>query len=172
MKPKPQILEVWGDFACFSRPELKVERFSYPIITPSAARGIFDAIYCREGREKMLATHKQLHESAVDICRQIGGSEEDQQTAKKIFDEKTIPLLHNTLTELDSLKTESEKAIAGMKQAQTIYDTQTKASLHKVQKLLTDAGTVVKNNVGQVNQEMLASARITKNGNPHQLRKA
>lgn len=38
-------LEVWGDLACFTRPEMKVERFSYPIITPSAARGIFDAIY-------------------------------------------------------------------------------------------------------------------------------
>jgi CRISPR-associated protein Cas5d len=51
MKPKLQVLEVWGDFACFSRPELKVERFSYPIITPSAARGIFDAIYCKPNRE-------------------------------------------------------------------------------------------------------------------------
>ncbi len=40
-------LEVWGDFACFSRPELKVERFSYPCPTPSAARGIFDAIYVK-----------------------------------------------------------------------------------------------------------------------------
>jgi len=39
------ILEVWGDLACFTRPEMKVERFSYPVITPSAARGIFDAIY-------------------------------------------------------------------------------------------------------------------------------
>ena len=38
-------LEVWGDFACFTRPEMKVERFSYPVMTPSAARGIFDAIY-------------------------------------------------------------------------------------------------------------------------------
>jgi len=38
-------LETWGDLACFSRPEMKVERYSYPIITPSAARGIFDAIY-------------------------------------------------------------------------------------------------------------------------------
>jgi len=36
---------VWGDFACFTRPEMKVERFSYPFITPLAARGIFDAIY-------------------------------------------------------------------------------------------------------------------------------
>ena len=47
MKPKNQILEVWGELACFSRPEMKVERFSYPVITPSAARGIFDAIYCK-----------------------------------------------------------------------------------------------------------------------------
>lgn len=38
-------LEVWGDFACFTRPEFKVERFSYPVMTPSAARAIFDAIY-------------------------------------------------------------------------------------------------------------------------------
>lgn len=39
------ILEVWGDFACFSRPEMKVERYSYPCPTPSAARGCFEAIY-------------------------------------------------------------------------------------------------------------------------------
>ena len=38
-------LEVWGDFACFARPEMKVERYSYPCPTPSAARGIFEAIY-------------------------------------------------------------------------------------------------------------------------------
>lgn len=37
-------LEVWGDIACFTRPELKVERVSYDVITPSAARAIFEAI--------------------------------------------------------------------------------------------------------------------------------
>lgn len=37
-------LEVWGDWACFTRPELKVERVSYDVITPSAARAIFEAI--------------------------------------------------------------------------------------------------------------------------------
>jgi CRISPR-associated protein Cas5d len=45
--PQDQVLEVWGELACFTRPELKVERFSYPVITPSAARGIYDAIYCK-----------------------------------------------------------------------------------------------------------------------------
>ncbi|MGI6294458.1 MAG: type I-C CRISPR-associated protein Cas5c [Armatimonadota bacterium] len=48
MQPRTQTLEVWGDFACFSRPEMKVERFSYPVITPSAARAIFDAIYWKK----------------------------------------------------------------------------------------------------------------------------
>lgn len=38
-------LEVWGDRACFTRPELKVERVSYDVITPSAARAIFEAIF-------------------------------------------------------------------------------------------------------------------------------
>lgn len=37
-------LNVWGEFALFTRPELKVERLSYPFMTPSAARGILDAI--------------------------------------------------------------------------------------------------------------------------------
>ena len=38
-------MEVWGDYACFSRPEMKVERVSYDVMTPSAARGILEAIY-------------------------------------------------------------------------------------------------------------------------------
>lgn len=38
-------LEVWSDMACFTRPELKVERVSYDVITPSAARAIFEAIF-------------------------------------------------------------------------------------------------------------------------------
>jgi CRISPR-associated protein Cas5d len=37
-------VKVWGDYACFTRPELKVERLSYPIMTPSSARGVLDAI--------------------------------------------------------------------------------------------------------------------------------
>lgn len=39
------VLHVWGEFACFTRPEMKIERVSYDVMTPSAARGIFEAIY-------------------------------------------------------------------------------------------------------------------------------
>lgn len=38
-------LKVWGDYALFTRPEMKVERVSYDVMTPSAARGILEAIY-------------------------------------------------------------------------------------------------------------------------------
>lgn len=42
-------VSVWGDYALFSRPEFKVERCSYDIMTPSAARGILESIYWHPG---------------------------------------------------------------------------------------------------------------------------
>lgn len=42
--PRTLCLKTWGDYACFTRPEMKVERVSYDVITPSAARAIFEAI--------------------------------------------------------------------------------------------------------------------------------
>ncbi|HEY8292214.1 MAG TPA: CRISPR-associated protein Cas5, partial [Thermomicrobiales bacterium] len=40
----PLAVKVWGDYAVFTRPEMKVERLTYPVMTPSAARGILEAI--------------------------------------------------------------------------------------------------------------------------------
>ncbi len=45
----PVSLEVWGDYALFSRPELKTERVSYDVMTPSAARGLIEAIFWHPG---------------------------------------------------------------------------------------------------------------------------
>jgi CRISPR-associated protein Cas5d len=42
-------LEVTGDYACFTRPEMKVERVSYDVITPSAARAVFESILWKPG---------------------------------------------------------------------------------------------------------------------------
>lgn len=44
---KEIVIDVWGDFACFSRPESKVERLTYPVPTPSAMRGVLSAIYSK-----------------------------------------------------------------------------------------------------------------------------
>ncbi len=43
----PLSVRIWGDWACFTRPEMKVERVSYPVMTPSAARGVLEAIFWR-----------------------------------------------------------------------------------------------------------------------------
>lgn len=56
-------LEVWGDWACFTRPELKVERVSYDVITPSAARSIFEAIFWKP------AIHWQV--TKIEVLRPI-----------------------------------------------------------------------------------------------------
>lgn len=45
----PIRLEVWGDYACFTRPEMKTERVSYDVMTPSAARGLLEAIFWHPG---------------------------------------------------------------------------------------------------------------------------
>ncbi len=56
-------LEVTGDFACFTRPEMKVERVSYDVMTPSAARAIFDAILWKP------AIHWRIHK--IEVLRPI-----------------------------------------------------------------------------------------------------
>lgn len=43
----PLEVRVWGEFACFTRPEMKVERVTYAVMTPSAARGVLEAILWR-----------------------------------------------------------------------------------------------------------------------------
>ena len=42
-------IEVWGDYACFTRPEMKTERVSYDVMTPSSARGLLEAVYWHPG---------------------------------------------------------------------------------------------------------------------------
>lgn len=50
----PLVVEVSGEFACFTRPELKAERFSYEVMTPSAARGVLEAIFWRPEFEYLI----------------------------------------------------------------------------------------------------------------------
>lgn len=59
----PIAVEVWGDLAMFTRPEFKVERISYDVITPSAARGILEAIYWHPG-VKYVIDH-------IQVCKPI-----------------------------------------------------------------------------------------------------
>ena len=56
-------LEVWGDYALFTRPEMKVERVSYDVMTPSAARGLIEAVYWHPGLK--------WHIDRIHVCAPI-----------------------------------------------------------------------------------------------------
>ncbi|MGI8810729.1 MAG: type I-C CRISPR-associated protein Cas5c [Acidimicrobiales bacterium] len=59
----PVSVRVWGDFACFTRPEFGVERVSYPVMTPTAAVGVLDAIFWKpEFRWRIVA---------IDVLRPV-----------------------------------------------------------------------------------------------------
>jgi len=87
--------------------------------------------------------------------------DERQAAAKKVFDDVTTPLLHETLTHLDNLKSAAEKAVAGMNRARSIYATVSTPSLAKVQSLLHEARKTVEDNV-MTQEAMLGAARGTK----------
>ncbi|MGI6366746.1 MAG: type I-C CRISPR-associated protein Cas5c [Anaerolineae bacterium] len=59
MDQVPLMVRVEGEYACFTRPEMKVERVSYPVPTPSAARGILEAIFWKP------EFHWVVHETRV-----------------------------------------------------------------------------------------------------------
>lgn len=56
-------MEVWGEYACFTRPEMKVERVSYDVPTPSAARGMVESVYYHPGLK--------WHVDKIYICKPI-----------------------------------------------------------------------------------------------------
>ncbi|MDR1821542.1 MAG: type I-C CRISPR-associated protein Cas5c [Oscillospiraceae bacterium] len=62
-------LLVWGDYACFTRPEMKAERVSYDVITPSAARGILEAVYWHPGMHWVIDKLTVLNEIRFDSVR-------------------------------------------------------------------------------------------------------
>jgi len=58
----PLTVEVEGPYACFTRPELKTERVSYPVMTPSAARGVLEAIYWKPEFDYVITAIEVLSE--------------------------------------------------------------------------------------------------------------
>lgn len=84
-------VEVWGDYACFTRPEMKAERVSYEIMTPSAARGILESIYWHPGL--------QYHIDKIHILKPI------QFTSIRRNEVKNIVSASNALSAFKSGKT-------------------------------------------------------------------
>ena len=70
-------LEVWGKYALFTRPELKVERVSYDVPTPSAARGIVESIYYHPG--SVSYTHLDVYKrQPLERCEPVVDESRDR----------------------------------------------------------------------------------------------
>jgi len=90
-------LRVWGEYACFTRPEMKVERVSYDVMTPSAARGILEAIHWKPAIRWMIDRiyvvnpirfeniRRNEVEGKASRKREIVASEERQQRASLVL---------------------------------------------------------------------------------------
>lgn len=84
-------LEVWGDYACFTRPELKTERYSYDVMTPGAAVGILEAIFWHPGMHyKIDRIHvlKSIQFAGIrrnEVKSRIGGSGVKTAIKKEAF---------------------------------------------------------------------------------------
>jgi CRISPR-associated protein Cas5d len=81
-------LEVWGDRACFTRPELKVERVSYDVITPSAARAIFEAIFWKPAIRWEISKIEVLNPIKWDSIRRNEVAAVAGKNAKSVFIEE------------------------------------------------------------------------------------
>lgn len=75
-------IEVWGDYACFTRPEMKVERVSYDVMTPSAARGLIEAIYWHPGMRWLI--------DRIYVCSPIRFTNIRRNEVKKTISAKTV----------------------------------------------------------------------------------
>jgi CRISPR-associated protein Cas5d len=86
-------LEIWGDYACFTRPEMKVERVSYDVITPSAARAIFESILWKPAISWQVTKIEVLNPIKwVSIRRNEVGKEVYAPTAGQMAGEPSAPM--------------------------------------------------------------------------------
>jgi CRISPR-associated protein Cas5d len=86
-------LEVWGDYACFTRPEMKVERVSYDVITPSAARAVFEAILWKPSIRWNVTKIEVLNPVRwISVRRNEVGKTVSSPTAKQLSGECVEPM--------------------------------------------------------------------------------
>ena len=80
----PLTVKVEGEFACFTRPEMKVERVSYPVMTPTAAKGVLEAIYWKPEFTWQVEEIQVLEPIRfTSVVRNEIGSRQTVQTARR-----------------------------------------------------------------------------------------
>ena len=109
--------------------------------------------------DTMLASHSTLHGSAESIIAAFN-HKETRAEALSLFQDKTLPVLHDTLEHLKSLQTLAEKDLSGMQEADKIFATETQVNLKKVQELLKQTTDTVKENI-MTDEQMVNAAETT-----------
>ncbi len=99
-------VEVVGDYACFSRPEMKVERVSYDVMTPSAARGILDAIYWHPGMRWVI--------DRIHVCKDIRFTNIRRNEVKDVINNRNVKAAMERGTEVYLATSESIQQRAAM----------------------------------------------------------
>ena len=86
-------VRTWGHYACFSRPEMKVERVSYDVMTPSAARGILEAIYWKPAiRWRIQRIHVLAPIRFTNIRRNELSGKIPVGTVKRAMEDRSTPV--------------------------------------------------------------------------------
>ncbi len=92
-------LKVWGEYACFTRPEMKAERVSYDIMTPSAARGVLEAIHWKPAIKWVIDKIHVLNKIEFDNIRRNEVSGKIlESNVKKAMEGKDVDL-YQSITE-------------------------------------------------------------------------
>jgi CRISPR-associated protein Cas5d len=99
--PKNYCLEISGDFACFTRPEMKVERVSYDVITPSSARSVFEAILWKPAI--------QWQVTKIEVLKRIQWVNLRRNEVGRVFADPTAKQLEGSSTEALGFFIEEER---------------------------------------------------------------
>jgi methyl-accepting chemotaxis protein len=111
----------------------------------------------KQSWDSMLASHEKLHRSAVNVQQALSNSRDD---ALQVFQSEVAPLLHTTLSQLDTLHAEAEHGIEGMLKANEIFAAETQPALEQVQAILGKIRNEAKKSV-MTDELMLEAAQHT-----------
>lgn len=100
------LVEVWGEYGCFSRAEMKVERVSYDVMTPSAARGLIEAIYWHPGMRWVI--------DRIYVCNPIRFTNIRRNEVKDVVNARNVKTAMERGTEVYLATSESIQQRAAM----------------------------------------------------------
>lgn len=111
------VIRVWGDYALFTRPEMKVERVTYDMITPSAARGVIEAVYWKPAIRWVIdRIHVMREPEFTNVRRNEVSVKASTSDAIQVMNGAVKPLF------IDSTETRQQRAALVLKNVEYIIE--------------------------------------------------